>query len=298
MKNKNLKGLFNKNLIGRRNPIQKVFRSPMKMLYSILLAEIAKKYNRTYSLKASIFSGDKINVIFPNDDALGIFRCGFIEEGLTSIVLKYLKPGDTFLDLGAHIGYYTLLASTIVEDNGAVHSFEPTPSTFFILQLNCNDRSNIFLNNCAVFSEETFLTFNDYGIKNSERNSFVTGRFVDKKVLKNLTPKKIKVPSISIDKYVWQKKLIPDFIKIDVESAEYEVLKGMSQTIKNFKPIITIEVGDMEIETIVQSRTCVEYLIERGYRAYEYKEGRIIKHELKERYSYDNLLFLPKSIHS
>lgn len=100
--------------------------------------------------------------------------------------------------------------------------------------------------------------------------------------------------AISLDAYIYNKKIIPDFIKIDAESAEYEILEGMSQTINDIRPIISIEVGDMDIEGVKSSRDCIQYLIERGYQAYEYKEGHILKHRLRDRYSYDNILFLPE----
>lgn len=263
-----------------------------------MLSVLAEKLNRTYPVQARMFFGDEITVVFPDATASTIFRRGYLNEGLTRMVMDYLGWGDVFIDAGANIGYYTLLASTIVGDYGSVHSFEPTPNTFRILESNCIKRKNIFLNKCALFSEETTLTFNDYGEKYSTRNSFVIARFSDKRALQQVVPQRIVVSVITIDKYVKQRKIVPNFIKIDVESAEYFVLKGMQQTIEDSNPIITIEVGDMGIQGIPSSRACLQYLIDRGYRAYEYKDGRIIEHRLREQYSYDDILLLPKCIHN
>ena len=58
--------------------------------------------------------------------------------------------------------------------------------------------------------------------------------------------------------------------------------------IKDFQPIISIEVGGRN------SAKCIQYLTEMGYQAYKYKEGHIIEHRLRDRYLYDNILFLPE----
>ena len=55
------------------------------------------------------------------------FPYGFFGEGLTRMLLSHLKPEMTFIDVGAQLGYFTLLASWLVGESGHVHSFEPTP---------------------------------------------------------------------------------------------------------------------------------------------------------------------------
>ncbi len=142
------------------------------------------------------------------------------------------------------------------------------------------NRDNVILNNNAVFSKKTFLPFYDYGIEYCAFNSFANR--IHKPAQQNLG-----VQAISLDEYIYSKKIVPDFIKIDAEGAEYEILTG-GQMIKDFQPIISIEVGGMN------SAKCIHYLTERGYQAYEYKEGHIIRYRLRDRYLYDNILFLPE----
>ncbi len=136
------------------------------------------------------------------------------------------------------------------------------------------------------------MSFNDYGIEYSAFNSFVNAR-LNKNSLDQINVNKFKVKTISLDKYIFDNRIKPNFIKIDAESAEYEILKGMKRTLEKIKPIITIEVGDMEIEDIENSSVCIEYILDRGYNSYEYKNGHIIRHKLKDEYTYDNILFLP-----
>lgn len=58
--------------------------------------------------------------------------------------------------------------------------------------------------------------------------------------------------------------------------------------IQDFKPVISLEVGG---KNTVKS---IQYLTERGYQGYEYKQGHIIRHRLRDKYLYDNILFLPR----
>jgi FkbM family methyltransferase len=276
--------------------IEKLMKNPKKMLTTIVLTPFARgrsRFQLGIKLREKTFWGDEMTLIFPEDVSASILRYGYFEEGLTRMVLEYLKPQMTFCDIGAQIGYFTVLGSYIVGEGGQVHSFEPIPSTFSILRSNVAGRTNVTINNCAVFSKETFVSLNDYGPVYSGYNSLYTARLTPK-TLGLLTPHKINVQTISFDYYVKNKHIRPDFIKIDVESAEYEVLCGMEKTLANIRPIVSLEVGDMGIEGVKPSREIIKYLLKRGYEAYEYNGTDIVKHQLRDQYDYDNLLFLPK----
>ena len=191
-------------------------------------------------------------VVIPEATSLNIYRYGLYEEDLTKTLLYSLKHGMVFFDIGAHYGYYTLLASFLVGEEGQVHSFEPTPYSFDVLKLNAKNKINIILNNCAVYSTKKNLIINDYGIQYSAFNSIYNAR-LPKIVLQNLKSKKLLVESISIDEYVERTCIVPDFIKIDAESSEYEILIGMEKTIKKFYPKISFEVGDMDVHGVPKS---------------------------------------------
>ena len=294
MENKYYQELFKKSLLGygqdrqtartiMQMVIKKMIISPKRMLSLVLLAMISKLFNRAFKRTVMTFWGDEMTVVIPEHVSLRIFGFGYFEEGLTKMVLEYLKPGDTFFDVGAHFGYFTLLSSSIVGKKGQVHSFEPTSSTFTVLQSNVEGRSNVILNNCGVFSKKMTLPFNDYGIEYSAFNSFENRR------LDISNPQKLEVQAISLNEYIYSKKIVPDFIKIDAEGAEYEILAGGGERmITDFQPVISIEVGGKN------SAKCIQYLTGKGYQAYEYKEGHIIEHRLIDQYSYDNILLLPE----
>jgi|LQYC01.1.fsa_nt_gi FkbM family methyltransferase len=274
--------------------IQRFWQAPGRILHTKILDLISPWRKSPVRMKAKTFWDEEIIVVIPEGVSIFIFRYGFFEEGLTRMVLKYLKAGMTFFDIGSHYGYFTLLSSFLVGLEGQVHSFEPTPSTFNILKDNCFNKGNIFLNNYAVSSGRRMIPFNDYGLKYSAFNSICDSR-LPVKISKELKPDNYQVEAIPIDEYVEKRGIKPDFIKIDAENAEYEILLGMSKIIDRFHPMISIEVGDLGDKDVRTSQDLINFLINKNYQPYEFKDGEIKKHHIRtEPYQYDNILFLPE----
>lgn len=254
---------------------------------------LANWCNTAIPVTIETFWGDTMLVIIPEKVSMRLYRDGYFEEGLTRMFLEHVKLGMVVFDIGAHFGYYTLLASKLVQEHGHVHSFEPTSSSFKVLQRNAGDKKNVTLHNCAVYSACKKLIMYDYGIEYSAFNSMYQAR-LQKKILHTLRPKEHVVNAITIDEFVQNNHVKPDFIKIDAESAEYEILLGMQKTIDTCRPIITLEVGDEHIEGVRESSKLVRFLIQKNYIPYEFTGGKISKHIIRQdAYSYDNLLFLP-----
>lgn len=275
---------------------QKLTYAPGKLVISKLLKSVCACFDTTISIQARTFWGDKMTVVFPEGISTQLFQYGFLdrEEGLTKAILEFLKPGMVFFDVGAHIGYYTLLGTHLVGQEGQVHAFEPTPSTFEILQMNTGNRKNIRLNNLAVWSTESTLPFSDFGFRYSGFNSAYSPRLNGQASAKS-TPVTHDVQTISLDKYVQETGAAPNFIKIDAESAEYNVLQGMTRILDEFRPIVCVEVGDMDLEDVVASRDMLHSVTDRGYKAFEFQGMRMLEHHIKDRYESGNILFLPVS---
>jgi FkbM family methyltransferase len=144
---------------------------------------------------------------------------------------EYLKPGDTVLDIGGHIGLFAVVAARLTGRGGKVYSFEPTPFTRGVLQ------EVVDLNGCgdivevrreAVTSTRGEMTFFDTGDEISNANSLVrTGR----------SKVEMRVPTVSIDEFSAERELKIDCLKIDVEGAELDVLKGAHETFLNDRPV-------------------------------------------------------------
>jgi len=286
--------LENKILLSKGNRIQRLIKLSFEILFAKILEIVALVFKRSIRIRKKTFWNEDMYIVLPELVSLNICKYGFYEENLTKMILKYMKHGMTFFDIGAHFGYFTLLGSYIVGDKGQVHAFEPTTITFKVLNLNVLEKSNVILNNLAVSSKSKTVLMNDYRMRYSAFNSIYCARLPNN-IVSKIKPQKHEIQAISIDEYVKNNSLRPDFIKIDAESSEYEILLGMKNTIDNFHPLITIEVGDMDIEGVFKSKELIEFLKDMGYQPYEYADGEITPHIIKdESYSYDSILFLPE----
>ena len=289
------KKLFTRELIGyeqdnqnnfknKQMLIVNCFKHPLRMINLAYLMLKSRIFQRTFETSITTFWKESMNVIIPEEVSLKIAAYGYFETGLTKVFLDYLHEGDILIDVGAHYGYFSLLGSSIVGKNGQVHSFEPTPSTYRILGSNISGKNNVIANNCALFSECRELRMNDYGYERSAYNNILHAQD------KNSTTKTIGVKAVTLDSYTEEKGIIPNFIKIDAEGEEYDVLLGAQFTIKNYKPIITVEVSNEN------SKKCINYLQSEGYFAYEIRKGKMIPHLTEADYSYNNIIFFPRVI--
>jgi FkbM family methyltransferase len=148
-----------------------------------------------------------------------IYYQGYSELETASFMMRFLKPGMTLVDVGAHIGEYTLIAAQIVGKLGQVHGFEPMPGLFPIVSANVqmNNFANVSLNKMAVTNytgEIEFEVFDDPSTSSI------------RKLVSSGKEKLIKVATTSLDEYWSQKNTKIDLIKVDVEGAEKMVFEG------------------------------------------------------------------------
>jgi FkbM family methyltransferase len=273
----------------RASRLRKLLTIPGKLARSGLAR---RRPGRVVKTRVKTFWGGQMTVVLPERVSMTIYRYGMLEYELSRAFVEYLKPGMTFFDVGAHFGYFTCLASHIVGPTGQVHSFEPTRSTFEILKENAATRPNVRVNNVAAFSEPKTIQFNDFGIADSAFNSFAAAR-MDESQRAKLQPQTYEVKAIRLDDYVSETGARPDAIKIDAESAEYDILLGMERVLSEVKPAISIEVGDYALEGVASSSKVVQYLSGKGYVPHGWRDGALRRHEARSSYGYDNLLFLP-----
>ena len=259
---------------------------------AVLCALLKRANAEPRPFTARTFWGRQMTVYLPEEVSQYIYRFGLFEPGLTRAFCSLLKPDDVFFDIGAHFGYFSLLASQLVGPEGRVHAFEPARFTFDVLAQNLCDVSNVRCNRTAIWNAEIELQLNDFGVKLSAFNSFrgqKTGRTVE-------AHETYSVPAITIDRYVSQNGVVPTVIKVDAENAEYEVVEGMRETMKQYRSIVTLEVGyHIGTESQKMSREAVLLAESFGYRAMEYI-GSFVPHNVRETYEYDNLFMVPAEL--
>jgi FkbM family methyltransferase len=178
------------------------------------------------------------------------------DPSLTDLVRKTLDPQAVFIDVGANVGYFTLLASTCVGDSGRVLSIEPNPPVAEQLRLNV-ERSNL----SNVIIEQTLCT-------DSLESYTQTLYLPDQSQLGKASISKsnaggvesVEVRSSTVDQLIRNHRLQNvTFVKIDVEGAELMVLRGMTETLRQLRPIIVLE---LEPHLLTQLGTTREEVID------------------------------------
>jgi FkbM family methyltransferase len=231
--------------------------------------------------KASTFWGGTMWVMLPELVSAQIVSDSYYEKHETVVLLQRLKPGMVFFDVGAHVGYFSLLASHLVGETGRVHSFEPTPRTFRLLAENAKHHANMTVNHMAVYSHSDELVFNDFGALNFAFNSFFPARVADGRAVPEV---KHRIATISLDEYVEKTGVKPNIVKIDAESAEYQIIDGMKNTLKTCRPFFMIEVGDLDLPGVRPCSEIIEYACGFGYRPLMFEAGELKPHTPVERY--------------
>jgi FkbM family methyltransferase len=151
------------------------------------------------------------------------------EQYNVKLVVQHVKKGSTCIDIGAHFGFYSMLLAKYFQCK--VYSFEPTPYTQKVLARNIvlnHLEANVEIVPKAVSFKDDVCTFYIQEFNGAVSNSLIDYHHSDE----HKTPYKVQVTSV--DNFSVDKKI--DFIKIDAEGEELQVLKGASKTIKKDKP--------------------------------------------------------------
>jgi len=271
-----------------RSRIGRLARHPWKVVYPQLLLKIGVCHARP----TKTFWGGRFDIVLPEAVSTQIWRYGFFEDDVCLFLLRSLRPGMVVIDVGAHFGFFSLLASELVGSEGRIVAVEPMPETFGRLARNVainGAHHNITAINSAAYSTSTRLCFHDYGLVYSAFDSAFGARSASGLRLRG----QVFVDATTCDDLVAAFALPRvDVIKIDAESSEMHVLRGAEGTIDRFHPRIIVEVGDFDLAGVASSSELVRSLLALGYRAYERSHYDLSLHEPRATYAYGNLLFL------
>lgn len=216
---------------------------------------------------------------------------------------RFIRPEMIVFDIGAHIGYYSVLFADMVENgSGHVHCFEPTPSTFRRLQdniyINRFSHETVSLHNVGLHKRNVELEFQVYDPKlYSGLNTF--GKRAVKLDGKEICPETRSMQCITLDDFAREENLErADFIKIDVEGFELNVFEGGRQFLKSSSKsdlfVIMAEVSDKTLEDSgASSKELFNFIELLGLEIGEYDmcTGEVRQHNTKDFYVNSNLLF-------
>lgn len=211
--------------------------------------------------------GSRIWVHIPRGQAKGLWifadprfdpdYCnGQHESWAQDLIRKHLKLGDCFYDVGAHIGFFSLIAARIVGSSGCVAAFEPDSENAGVFRANCerNRMPRITLTQAAVWRTSGQILFERADRASSGMEGRVTaGAKTGREV--------VRVTGISIDDYVFKHGgKPPSLMKIDAEGGESAVLLGAQAVLDRYKPSLLCEIHDSAIE-----REIADLLARYGY---------------------------------
>src|SRR5574341_529851 len=170
------------------------------------------------------------------------------------------REGDVVVDIGAHIGRYTVISSKRVGLDGKVIALEAAPDNFDILNRNIrlNGLTNVLPLNCAAYSKQTRLKLYEPSAADSIYNTIMPIRG-------GLNSSYVEVNANTLDAILHANGMEKvDWIKIDVEGAEFEVLKGAAHTLASSGDVtLLIEVHDIQEDN--HYNNIVEFLESFGY---------------------------------
>lgn len=194
---------------------------------------------------------------------------GSYERELVHLFKRVLTPGMTVLDLGANIGYFSVLAAGLVGNTGQVYAFEPDARCFARLKKNLSAFSWAQAHSIAVGDQPGTARFY-YRQKGDETGwgSLLLGK-------DNASSLETLVPVMSLDAWTCEQAIgRVDFIKMDVEGGEYRVLKGAEVLLSQHRPIIVAELNEVCLRRDHREPTDVLSILRAaGYDTFSFNDG-------------------------
>lgn len=191
-----------------------------------------------------------------------LFLSGDYEAPVQEVMSGLVNTGSVFFDIGANIGFFSLMAARLIGPNGAVYAFEPVNENAALIRKNARLNS---LGNIHIF--ETAMTCK------TGREELLLARYAGGASLKSAGAPpdpsgSILVETSTVDDFMQSRGIRPpDLVKIDVEGAEMDVLHGMVDTLRQKRPKLIIEFDDgSETKCEEKLRSCQEFLSGFGYR--------------------------------
>jgi len=218
---------------------------------------------------------------------LWLFVCGHEKDESFQRSLKLVRPNGVAIDVGAHVGVWSLLAATRVP-SARIHAFEPVPERVerFRAHAQQNEATGIVINPCVAGAENGAFSFFVVHEGNTGASSLVRRAASDVE---------IRVPMVTLDTYVAQNTIDRvDVIKVDVEGAEILVFKGAAKLLSgDDAPAIFFEADDkLSASFGVSTRQTKELLARYGYFIYRWRDGKFASVSIEEPHGHEDLFAL------
>ena len=224
--------------------LKRMLSMPFRYISAIVFREIIyKKKRKEKRVVCNTFFNSSMHLLLPSSTDIYLTggKSHHSEIRLAKYLIQNLNKDETFIDVGGHYGYFTLLGSHRVGEGGEVFSFEASPNTYQILSKNCLPHQNIQCFHLAVSDVVGELEFYEFPNLYSEYNTLEIDQFKNEKWFSEYKPTLIQVKSVVLDDFISTHNINPKIIKIDVEGAEFNVINGMSNSLTKHSPIVIME---------------------------------------------------------
>jgi len=247
--------------------------------------------SRNGSFVSALQPGLKIR-LYGDSELCHLIYCRYFEAREREFLNRFLRPGDVFVDVGANIGLFTLIAAKRVGAEGKVLAFEPTAKSFgrLVDNVQLNEFSNVECLNLALSDSQGYLQLSAGGNGYDAWNSLG-------KVALGQPANSERVEVIDWDHVARTRHLSGDSVtmmKIDVEGWEARVLEGGREFFTGpHAPVLQVEFTDDAAEAAGSSCNALyEHLQSFGYRmfVYDVEKRRLVQESRREKYPYLNII--------
>lgn len=257
--------------LAKDSKFARLVHTPVKYLQAIFFRKFIYGFTRKgKEATATTFFDIAMQVVLPAGMDLYLLgaKTHDSEIRLAKFFIRELRSGNCFLDIGTHFGYYSLLAAQLVGERGKVIGIEASASIFKLYANNVKGIRQITPFHLAATAKNEMVSFYEFPILYSEYNTLSPEQFENAKWLKHNPYQKIDVEGKRVDQVFEEMELVvPHMVKIDVEGAEFEVLKGMQKIIEHGTAIIAMEyLIDDRINR--EHKKAVAFLTDYGYKTY------------------------------
>jgi FkbM family methyltransferase len=222
---------FSRNLVNRVGEIMASVRFLGKHRLTNAVGSMASRF--TSEADCNPVKGACVTVAL--SERIGrLMWTGCYEPELVLLLTEVLDPAMVFVDVGAQVGYFSIVAAALVGEHGAVHAFEPDPGSFRRLIRNSRAYSWVKTHNCVVTNSVGEIPFYRSPVPGESGWGAIFNADAERP--------RISAQACTLDGWMSDERIEKiDFLKVDVEGAECRVLEGAQAAIAKTRPIMWVE---------------------------------------------------------
>ncbi len=283
-----------------RKPLRALFRTAMQFYpreygkYSLLM-----KFYFPYLAPVSptkeiitLHDGIRMELVLNEYVQSQLYLFGTFEPATVKVLKRLVKSGDTVLDIGANVGYLSLVLAKCVGNSGKVFSFEPDAKNFALLKRNLELNADCNIEPIATAVSDSHQPIRLYHAKfdfNAGAHSMLPSE-------KHSTDF-IEISATTIDDFAKSHELKKiDVIKIDIEGAEMKAFNSMSETLRQSRPVVVCELCEEHQVRAGYTTQAVKKWMAETFDMHAFKvmeSGKLKKTPIEETHLADNIVFVP-----